>query len=46
MAVTGRRQEETLKLRTKWNEIFPKKKTEYDLAEEDLESNYHGPKYY
>jgi len=33
-------------LRTKWNEIFPREKTEYDLAEEDLESSYHGPKYY
>ena len=33
-------------LRTKWNEIFPREKTEYDLAEEDLENNYNGPKYY
>ena len=33
-------------LRTKWNEIFPREKNEYDLAEEDLESSYHGPKYY
>ena len=33
-------------LRTKWNEIFSREKTEYDLAEEDLESSYHGPKYY
>ena len=35
-----------INLRTNWNEIFPKKKTEYDLAEEDLENDYNGPKYY
>ena len=35
-----------INLRTNWNEIFPKKKTEYDLAEEDLENDYNGPNYY
>ena len=35
-----------INLRTKWNEIFPREKDEYDLAEEDLENNYNGPKYY
>ena len=35
-----------INLRTKWNEIFPREKDEYDLAGEDLENNYNWPKYY
>jgi len=33
-------------LRTKWNEIFPKEKTEYELVLEELGENSSEKKYY